>query len=322
MRKTNLLILLVICLCACSSNAPEQPARIVSCTPMPEARTSAVAFAANGYGYVFGGRRSTTKADNSNTLFRYSPVTDSWEMLPTPPLKARVNGTACTLGDKVYIGLGFTGNIYTEQSCLRDWWKYTPATNRWERLTDYPSKNTVGVISYTDGQYIYCLYGMGDGFSNEIWRYDPASKQWTQQQASDQMISVMAGVGASVQGQHYFGTGYRIEDQKSWYRIDFAGKWTRCTNVPGKGRAMAVAVAGKRHIYIAGGRHFGGDLTDGIVYDDILRYDPQTDTWTKAGTLPIGTENMIGFSIDGKAYIGLGEAQDNTILNTLYRIEE
>ena len=73
---------------------------------------------------------------------------------------------------------------------------------------------------------------------------------------------------------------------------------------------------------MANGQHFGGTLTDGKRFDDILRYDPQADMWTLAGHTSEAAINRIGFTINGIAYIGLGEDPLEQPLNTLYRIED
>lgn len=57
-------------------------------------------------------------------------------------------------------------------------------------------------------------------------------------------------------------------------------------------------------------------------FDDILRYDPNTDTWTTAGHTEEAAINRIGFTINGIAYIGLGENKEEKPIKTLYRIED
>lgn len=324
MQKSKLIIFLLLGLCACSPKVVERDAHIARCANMPSPRTSAIAFAVGNYGFVFGGRQSENKNDLTNTLFRYDPTNNSWAKMPTPPLRPRVNGTACTVNGKVYIGLGFSGAIFHDESYLRDWWVYDPKTSQWDSLPRYPSKNSLGVISYTDGRFIYCLYGMNEGFTAEIARYDIANRQWTMlTTATKKSISVMAACGAQINGNCYFGTGYHIDDQDTWYKVDFEGEWQKMARVPGYGgRSMAVCTATQQYLYLSGGQHFGGTLTDGHVFNDILRYDEEKDEWTLAGSLPVGTMNMIGMTIAGKAFVGLGEAEDGTILNTLYRIEE
>ena len=65
----------------------------------------------------------------------------------------------------------------------------------------------------------------------------------------------------------------------------------------------------------------GGTLTTGMLYDDILRYDPEKDRWTRIGHLPDGgRENMTGWVIDGYLYIGLGNDRNNHPCAELYRI--
>ena len=73
---------------------------------------------------------------------------------------------------------------------------------------------------------------------------------------------------------------------------------------------------------MAGGRHFGGVLTDGKVFDDIHRYDMFIDRWTLAGHTQEEAENRIAFIIDGVAYIGLGEDDKEVVLSSLYKIED
>jgi N-acetylneuraminic acid mutarotase len=85
---------------------------------------------------------------------------------------------------------------------------------------------------------------------------------------------------------------------------------------------MAVCVSTDQYIYLIGGRHFGGSLTDGKLYNDILRYDIDTDQWTLAGTTAETGENRFAFTIEGVAFVGGGENDNTGILNTFYRIED
>ena len=58
------------------------------------------------------------------------------------------------------------------------------------------------------------------------------------------------------------------------------------------------------------------------VFDDILRYDILSDQWTLAGHTEEKAENRIAFTIDGVAYIGLGEDDKEKVVSSLYRIED
>lgn len=317
--KVHILLLVLICIVACTP-LEEQPAQILRCADMPAPRTSAIAWSVGNKGYVFGGRGE----DNAicNDMYIYDSQSDTWTNAIETPLQARVNGCACVAGGKAYIGLGFCGHAYGDDACLNDWWEYTPATDTWRRLADFPSENTVGAVAYTDGTHIYCVHGFGWGFTTDVLCYDIAADTWTAvSRPGYPEHASMAGAGATLQGRHYFGTGYNTHSLCEWYEIDFQGDWTKRKNVPSK-RENAVCAVSEQYIYLAGGQHFGGTLTDGQVFDDILRYAPETDSWALAGHTPEAAINRIGFTVNGIAYIGLGEDSQGNVLKTLYRIED
>lgn len=317
--QTYIAFLLLTALTACTQ-IEEQPARIVRCADMPGARTSATAWSIGGKGYVLGGRGEGNRIDS--TLYIYEAANDSWSDKQATPLSPRVNACACAVGEKAYIGLGFCGKAYGDDAYLNDWWEYTPATDTWRRLSDYPNENTVGAIAYTDGEYIYCVHGFGWGFTTDVVCYDIAADRWTTiERDKHPEHASMAGAGGTVGGRHYFGTGYNTRSLNEWYEIDFQGNWTARKSVPSR-RENSVCAATERFIYLAGGQYFGGTLTDGKVFDDVLRYSPEDDRWTIAGYTNEAAINRIGFSINGVAYIGLGEDEEEKTLNCLYRIEE
>lgn len=311
-------IIAVFLLVGCSSSVPEIGVRLVSRAAMPEARAAAVGFSDGKYGYILGGRDSADVV--TNTLFRYVAESDSWEQIVSPPLAARVSAAAIAVEGRIYIGLGFAGKVYTGDSYLRDWWCYTPADGSWARLADYPNSYTVGVSCYTEGGNIYCIYGMGDGFTRDVIRYDIACNEWTKIPGHEgQSYAVMGGTGATVAGEHYFGTGYNTRNKNTWYRLNPEGDWEKRASVPGK-RSTAVAAGTSRYIYMAGGRLFGGDLSGGKVYDDVLRYDPEQDKWYLAARMPEGRDRMSRFVIGERIFIGLGETEDSRKMKTMFEI--
>lgn len=318
--KQFLYIIICVLFCSCSNNIQEIPATITPCKSIPVGRASAIAWSINGKGYIFGGR------DSNNILHKdlwiYDPQLDSWQNLENTPLTARVKGTACVVGDKVYIGLGFQRGLHQSSSYLQDWWEYTPTTDEWRRLQDFPNKNTIGVVSYVKENKIYCVHGSGgNGFTADIVVYDIKNNQWEMIDRTNRIDRIsMAGAGNSLQGRYYYGSGYNTSNMNEWYEIHFDGKWNLCAYVPG-GREFAICVKTDKFLYLVGGRKFGGTLTDGKLYNDILRYDIHTDQWTLAGITNEEAENRFGFTIGKTAYIGGGE-NNSGILHTLYKIED
>ena len=287
---------------------------------MPVARTSAMAWSMNGKGYIFGGRDAQRKL--CNDVWAYSPQEDMWEKVCDAPIHARVNGVAIAVGETVYIGLGFNGGAYQTTAYLQDWWAFSVADTSWTQLASYPNANTVGAIAYAEGNKIYCIHGFGTGFTADVLCYDIATDTWTsidRPNRRDEMA--MAGAGASLNGRHFYGTGYNTRSLDYWYEITDFAHWQKRTHVP-HSRENAVCAASGKYIYLAGGRHFGGMLTDGKVFDDILRYDILSDQWTLAGHTEEKAENRIAFTIGNAAYIGLGENEKEVVVSSLYRIED
>ena len=284
---------------------------------------SACTAVCDGKAYVFGGRDSA--GTYLNDLWTYDAATDQWISLGKTPLKARVNAAMAATDEAIYVGLGYSAkHAYNNKAYRRDWWRYTPADGKWQQLADFPTSRTVAPTTFTLDGLIYAIYGFGYGFSDDICIYDPHADKWTMHAADPESArSNVGGSGALCNGQLYFGGGYDTHNLTQWYVVDVAAdRWTPRRDIPGKGRELAACTATNEYVYLFGGRYFGGDMTGGEVFDTWLRYEPAKDEWVYCGTMPCGhAENQVAFTINGKAYFGLGENENGEIINNLYRIE-
>ena len=147
MKKVVYIAICCAVLCGCSR--PDMEKAVRACAPMPEERACATAFVAGGKAYVFAGRDSAGVLHSD--LWAYTPTTDSWQNLGETPLSPRVNAAACVSGDRVYIGLGFRGRYGVDSCYLRDWWEYTPETDSWQALADYPNEYTDCATAFAGG---------------------------------------------------------------------------------------------------------------------------------------------------------------------------
>ncbi len=99
----------------------------------------------------------------------------------------------------------------------------------------------------------------------------------------------------------------------------WAQSWTQKTNIPSQRSQAAAFSIGSRH-FVSG----GANPLNSSIYDDLWEYDNSTDTWTQRAPLP-GTNNDyrngIGFSINGKGYIGLGVDGPGNYRNTLWEYD-
>ena len=322
-KYIGLVVLVAAMLCSCERE-PEVQLNVRECAPMPSPRACATAFVADGKGYVFAGRDSA--GNYLNDLWRYSPETDSWEELGATPLSARTNATACIHEGKVYIGLGFNGRYSVTSSYMRDWWEYSPATQTWKRLADYPNANTDCATAFAGSGELYVGYGFSWKYTRDMFRYDIATNQWD---SIDVGVSGMGypsrsfgGTGCTSRGRHFMGTGYYRHSIDWWAELADGTHWEKRSPVPGKARTLAATAATDNYIYLAAGIHYGGVNTTGDVLRDVRRYDPLTDRWQYVAVLPQGLLNHVCFAIGKNVYIGLGETENWNVTDKLYRIEE
>ena len=318
------IILLAILLIGCSRELPQRDVVITPCAMPPEGRVGVAYTAIDSTVYVLCGR-SESHAVTSSALV-YDASADQWTEAQTP-IPARVHATAITLNGDLYVGLGYGGaGIYKDESFLRDFYRYEPATNSWIRLADYPSENTVAPISFTDGQYIYVGFGYRH-FTHELFRYDTEKDEWTQVSkglsSSDFPPRVMSPIAGNVANRCFVGSGHR-NNVGSFFAeyIPADDRWEKRTAVPGKARHNAACTTTDEMLFVFGGWHYGDSLTTGFHFDDILAYKPEEDKWLSYGTMPDGkAESRVAARIGNTVYFGLGEDQHGKILKHFYRFE-
>ena len=322
-RVIGLFLLASLLLTACQQT-PEIEKSVRECAPLPVKRACATAFVVDGKAYVFAGRDSAGVAKND--LWRYTPSADSWEYLGASPLKGRVHATACVDADKVYIGLGFNGAYWQDSCYLRDFWEYTPSTNNWQRLADYPNAYTDDATSFVGNGELYVGYGYRWNYRRDMFRYDISTNRWDSIDVKVDFFGYPArsfgGTGCTCNGRHFMGTGYYRRSLNWWAELVDGTHWEKRAAVPGRERTLAASTATKAYVYVTGGLHYGGVNTNGEALRDIRRYDPATDRWQYVALMPEGLYNHVCFAVDGKVYWGLGEDKDIQVTNRIYYIEE
>lgn len=308
---------------AACTEQPEMEVKLHECAPMPSPRACATCFVVNETAYLFGGRAADST--RLNDLWKYDASTDSWDSIGEAPMLPRVNATACVADGKVYIGLGFNGRYKNDSSYLRDWWEYTPGTNVWKRLADYPNHYTDAATAFAGDGELYVGYGFCWNYRRDIFRYDIGTDKWDSIDVNVSFFGYpsrsFGGTGCTCKGRHFMGTGFYRFSLNWWAEFD-GNHWIERTPVPGKTRTLAASCATNDYIYVTAGIHYGGVNTTGEVLRDIRRYDPKTDNWTYVTVLPEGILNHACFAICKRVYVGLGETEDWQINDTMYWFEE
>lgn len=121
-----------------------------------------------------------------------------------------------------------------------------------------------------------------------------------------------AAVAVSTGDTAYVGLGIQPGSGLGGYMTDFwaydatSDSWSQKADFPGGVRASATGFAINGIVYVGTGSHTPGDV-DWVWYNDLWAFDPVDNTWTeKAGFGERGRHAAVGFSINGKGYIGTG----------------
>ena len=315
--KKILYILFGLVLIGCKPT-PEVKLPVHECATPPEGRAAATCFATQNTIFILSGRK--VDGTYSKTLLCYDVRTDSWQE-QTQPLTARVNGAACVTTQGVFVGLGFNGvTINSAKSYLRDWWLFDPRAHTWTRKADFPSDKTNAAVCWSDERGIWVASGF-HGFTSEMYRYDITADRWETLE-TETPLRVMSAVSAKCGERYFYGTGYRRQSKDDWYEWFTDGHWEKRASVPG-GRLNAACDATDKAVWIVGGWHYGDTLTTGFYYEDIIRYTPSDNRWTRCGLIPCGTtENGVACAVENRLYFGLGEDKQQQLHQHWYYIED
>lgn len=205
-----------------------------------------------------------------------------------------------SINGKGYFGLGRNAALF-----FKDIWEYDPATDKWTQKADMPSTfGKAGAACFVINNKAYVvggLNGSGNGYSKEVWEYDPSQSSW--QKRADFPGNARIGCGVSIGDKGYFGLGSGFSD---WWQYDpLTNNWTQkqsFSRLADEG-AISFAVSGKG--YITGGGN-------GSQYNkEVWEYDPVLDQWNrKTDFTGVGRYYGIGFSLNNYGYLGMGKVND------------
>lgn len=197
-------------------------------------------------------------------------------------------GTAVVNG-KIYV----IGGVNQNNQPLNIVEEYNPLTSQWTSKMAMPTARSGFAIAVYDNR-IYIIGGsVGNGFvgNNEV--YDPAANSWTTKAS---MQTPRTDLTASlVNGQIYLIGGKMYSNQAPFYTETALNEvydpvkdeWSTKSAVPSPVEGYASAVLGNS-IYIIGGSkvHAG---TGSAFSNSNQVYDPATDQWSIAASLPVAS---------------------------------
>lgn len=187
----------------------------------------------------------------------------------------------------------------------KDFWKYTPATNKWTKLPNFPGKIRTDATAFTVNGKAYLVGGAqktdnGNDDLTDVWEYDPVEGQW-QQKADFPGGTRHGAVGFSIDGKGYIGIGEqsgRITYYNDLWQYNPANdKWSKMADFPEKGRSDAgVFVIGKNAYIMFGDQGMSLKVSKRSVY----MYNSEKNTWAEMPDFP-------GLARTGASVFALGD---------------
>jgi len=237
-----------------------------------------------GKGYMIG-QKSESWTGIGFEVFNPDNMTVS--RLPDYPGTLIVN--PCILADDsvIYAGCGKVATS-TYFEWFRDFWKYSPATNKWTRLADCPYNVSFSNQVYIDGRLLFVGF-LGTTGPRYLLEFMPLTNTWNQVEIPEENLGYWGlwdfknGAKVSVinNGKWYLGFGdwYQTNEDYGFTNPDINNRffsfnpddnsWKTITNVAAPPRTFALAFSIGGKIYIGGHQIY--------QWHDFWEYDPLLD---------------------------------------------
>ncbi len=261
-------------------------------------RWCAVGFSIETKGYIgIGYDLDSMRSD----FWEYNPSINIWTQKSNLAGSAREYAVCFTIGKKGYIGTGTNG-------FMQDFWEWDQASNSWSQKANFGGTGRHDAVGFSIGTKGYLGTGLdSDSLRSDFWEYDPSGNIWTQKSNFGGGIR-SAAVGFSIDTKGYIGTGsdFTSDKQDFWEYDPDSDAWTQKANLGGVPREFTSGFSIGTKGYIGTGAFFNGTTWIGI--NDFWEWEQSTNTWTQKADFG-GTARMgaVGFSIEGKGYLGTGD---------------
>ena len=194
----------------------------------------------------------------------------------------------------------------------------------WQPVWSVTSFFPTSVYPYNSIAFTYngeAFIGMGSTYGNfttsaDIYKYRPGGNPELSVITAYPGDAREGGVHFTIGPYTYIGLGAvsigNTNDQplNEFYRYDPQNNsWTRFADFPGQGRFFAVAFVLNGKGYVGSGSYYNNFMYEGLT--DFWEYDPGTGNWSRVADLPATPRHKaFSFSVNGKGYVGGGEATD------------
>jgi N-acetylneuraminic acid mutarotase len=94
----------------------------------------------------------------------------------TVKILSRIDAISFSVDTVGYYGLGYSETF----NLCKDFYKYSPKTNTWTKLKDFPGSARRGAISFSAKGKGYILGGDNGSLLNDLWEYNPITDSWSE----------------------------------------------------------------------------------------------------------------------------------------------
>ncbi len=230
-------------------------------------------------------------------LFQPCSSQSGWRRIANLP-KGRDRAVAFNIGNYGYVGTGSSGRYE------KDFWKYDPQSNTWERVADMPALGRIGAFAFAIENKGYVGGGVNETASPDwgFYEYDPEKDEWTRKTDIPTPGAIETSTSFSIGSKGYYLSTFHADN---FFEYDpERDTWLTKTKFPGVGKMDQVGFSIGSKGYIGTG--FAGSANGGTSAE-FWEYDPGTDTWTKKANFQGSPRTQaVGFGTGSKGYLGLG----------------
>jgi len=241
----------------------------------------------------------------------FSINAQTWELLGESPYRSH-HSLGFSLNG---IGYSVAGSINEVPSSRV--YSYDPATNIWTQEEDFPGPSRGFAISDTWDGKAYLGFGVDENNNllNDLWVFDADANTWTELASCPCDARIHPAFVAN-QDKIFVGMGAGgAGNMNDWWEYDMASdSWSQKPDFPDLPRHHPYQFAVGDYVY-AGLGHGNNVNNNFNIFDELYRYDPQTEVWDQMKTLP--SEGRVAgtqFSYNGKGYVLSGDGDNHAVM--------
>jgi hypothetical protein len=257
-----------------------------------------MAYAGDDKVVMFGGHNDASTFLGDTWIYDYSE--NSWTQSASAPteLYPRFYSAFAYIGDNKVVLYGGEDN----GGAFDDMWLYDAASDTWEELdpADAPGKRLWGQMCYIGDDKVMMYGGNVKGAeSTETWVYDLSDNAWTHMNVSGPSVEIAAGAAYLGDGNAMvFGGLNGGWSKATWiYNLELNTWAEELESTPPLGNRIPAicetSMDGSSPVVVFGGRHSGGNTSDGT-------WEFNIDTWSPINGLEDELLNPVsaGYSLN------------------------